>query len=139
MPIRLRTMCWNIAEGCEDRKLPNDAALPRIAERIRTQNPDIVLLNEVCRRWWPWGVNQVTELARMTGLQHYHWGRTAPLGAAGFKAVAILSRHQLVDPREHPVMRGSEPTFTSFPQLVLSPPRGTPRVPSPRHATILPL
>jgi endonuclease/exonuclease/phosphatase (EEP) superfamily protein YafD len=58
----------------------------------------------------PWGVNQVTELPRMTGLQYYHWGRTAQLGAAGFKAVAILSRHQLVDPRVHPVMRGSVPT-----------------------------
>jgi hypothetical protein len=53
MSIRLRIMCWNIAEGSEDRKVANDAALPRIAERICGQKPDIVLLNEVCRRYWP--------------------------------------------------------------------------------------
>jgi endonuclease/exonuclease/phosphatase family metal-dependent hydrolase len=91
-------MTWNIAEGSGDRLGEENSAIPLIAQRIREQQPDIVLLNEVVN-WagWPWGsgMHQVRELVRLTRLPHAHWAHTVPLGVRGHKAVAVLSRFPL--------------------------------------------
>lgn len=93
----LRIMAWNIAAATILSKNPTmqrDKILRAIAEQIRAQDPDIVLLNE-CVIWWAGG-NQVEDLARLTGLQYYEWGRTTGMGIHT-KAVGILSRYPLVD------------------------------------------
>jgi len=82
MPQHLRIMCWNIEEECVDGILSDNAALPRIADQINIVSPDLVLVNEV-RIWneFPFGssVNQVKELAKLTGISYLPWdGTVAP-------------------------------------------------------------
>ena len=71
--------------------------MPIIAQRIREERPDIVLINEAKIWRWPFGggVHQIRELQRLTALVHVHWGNTAATGVAGFKALAVLSRFPL--------------------------------------------
>jgi endonuclease/exonuclease/phosphatase family metal-dependent hydrolase len=125
----LRIMAWNIGEGrttAEGNRTDTDAQLPKIAEYIRAQYPDIVLLNEIMI-WYPgFGVDQVTELSKMTGLPYYQWGKTTDMweyrggllggyyGNLGMKVAAILSRFELVDPRVHP-----QPNTNEFPYATL--------------------
>jgi endonuclease/exonuclease/phosphatase family metal-dependent hydrolase len=106
MPHLVRVMTWNIAEGSLDRTQPDNSQLPLIAQRIREQRPDLVLLNEVKNWHWPWagGVNQVKELMRLGSWPYGHWGKTAATGWAGYKAVAVLSRRPLGPVTMHPVM-----------------------------------
>jgi endonuclease/exonuclease/phosphatase family metal-dependent hydrolase len=111
--VGLRILCWNIAEGNDDGRLPNNSALPRIAEQISAQSPDIVLLNEARNMRGPPfsdGVNHVKRIAELTGFSHYHWGNTVRLGWAGFKAVGVLSRFELGTATVHPVMNGTAAT-----------------------------
>ncbi len=96
----LRVMAWNIAKGKvldRDTSLPVDQSVPRIADCIRAQNPDIVLLNEAIDYYWPGG-SDVEDLGMMTGLQYSKVGAITDLGfTARFVAVGILSRYPLVD------------------------------------------
>lgn len=112
MSRRLRVMCWNIAEASLTSSLPMDSLLPRIAEQIRGKNPDIVLLNEVrqAHAFIPGRVDQTRELARMTGLEHFVFGKTVSTGVTGYKGVSVLSRFFLREARMHPVMRGTDET-----------------------------
>jgi endonuclease/exonuclease/phosphatase family metal-dependent hydrolase len=110
MAIRLRIMCWNIQAGDADSTRPEGEILPRIAEHIRAKSPDIVLLNEVRRRGFPWGVDQTAVLANSTGLPYYRFGVAVATGITGHKGMAVLSRFSLGPTRLHPVMRGSTAT-----------------------------
>jgi endonuclease/exonuclease/phosphatase family metal-dependent hydrolase len=96
MPYLLRAMTWNIAEGWLDHQQPRNSQLPIIADRIRAQFPDFVLLNEVVN-WGPFGggVHLVRELMRLTSLPYAQWADTVALGWSGHKAVAVLSRQPL--------------------------------------------
>jgi len=105
----LRVMTWNISKGKaldKDTSLPVDKTIPKVADRIRAQNPDIVMLNE-CVDYGSVltagiGGSDVEDLAGMTGLQYSKLGHTATLGALKFVAAGILSRYPLVDDRVHP-------------------------------------
>jgi hypothetical protein len=57
MPLRI--MAWNIHEGLE---------LQKVTAEIRSVAPEIVLLNEVFKRRWPWQANQIVWLSEQTGL-----------------------------------------------------------------------
>ena len=98
-------MSWNLHHGVgEDGKLD----LERIAARIREQNPDLVVLQEVdnkCRR--SKSVDQAAELAKLSGL-------TGVFGKAmdhdgGEYGQAILSRHPLGETKIHKLPGEGEP------------------------------
>lgn len=110
MAFSLRILCWNIAEGV--------CGLGPVAEHIRQKAPDIVLLNEVRKRRWPFGGDQTQELSARTGLPYYAFGKTATTGLTGFKGVAVLSKYHLGPSRMHPVIRGGRKT--GFGTLVTS-------------------
>ncbi|QSQ20792.1 endonuclease/exonuclease/phosphatase family protein [Pyxidicoccus parkwayensis] len=113
MAVVLRVMCWNIAEGSMTGKFDANSMIPRLAEEIRVQAPDIVLLNEV-RNENPSplgnGVNQMIRLSELTGIPYRHWANTNALGLSGHKVVGILSRFPLGSATYHPVMMGSDTT-----------------------------
>lgn len=102
MTVLLRILCWNIAEGM--------FGLDPVAEHIRQKAPDIVLLNEVRWRRWPFGKDQTHELSVKTGLPYYSFGRTVATGLSGYKGVAVLSKYHLGPSRMHAVVRGQRKT-----------------------------
>ncbi|WP_164017866.1 MIR domain-containing protein [Pyxidicoccus trucidator] len=113
MAVLLRVMCWNIAEGNMTGSLESNSMLPRLADEIRAQAPDIVFLNEVRNeKGWPYGsgVNQVVRLSELTGLPYRHWANTNALGLRGHKAVGILSRFPLEAAVYHPVKWSGDDT-----------------------------
>jgi endonuclease/exonuclease/phosphatase (EEP) superfamily protein YafD len=108
-------MTWNIAEGSMTGGLPKNSTLPRIAEIIRANTPDLVLLNEVKheeRELLGSRVQQTKWLRDKTGLPFAHWANTNRTGLTGHKAVSILSRHPLGKARKIPVtFAGKETGF----------------------------
>lgn len=113
MPIRLRVVCWNIAEGSHDGSGQANSALSALAEQIRARSPDIVLLNEArVDRGWPFGsgVNQFQAICNLTGLAYYSYGATVATGWTGWKCVGVLSRYPILSKRVIPVMRGTSAT-----------------------------
>jgi endonuclease/exonuclease/phosphatase family metal-dependent hydrolase len=132
--LLLRVMAWNCyegvagdrvvkredskcmgPEGTDDPACPKHApgwaptenrGLPALAEIIKSQAADIVLLNEVMYwRGFPFspsgsmipgiGRNQVTELQDLTGMPHMQYIEVNALGWSGIKLVGILSRYPL--------------------------------------------
>ncbi|MBE0659987.1 MAG: endonuclease/exonuclease/phosphatase family protein [Bryobacteraceae bacterium] len=84
----VRVLSYNIhhAEG-----LDGKIDLPRIAAIIRSVNPDVVALQEVdIRTQRSGGVDQLLELAKLTGMQPVY-GRTIP-HQGGLYGNAVLSR-----------------------------------------------
>jgi endonuclease/exonuclease/phosphatase family metal-dependent hydrolase len=94
-------MAWNIAEGKQ---------LERVAEEINAAAPDIVLVNEILQRRWFFQIDQPAWLSEHTGLPHYAVGETVMMGAAGWKAVAVLSKVEVLRPVVHRVKNGSRET-----------------------------
>lgn len=101
----IRVLCWNLHHGVgEDGKLD----LPRIAEVIKAQRPDVVALQEVdnkCRR--SGSVDQAAELAKLTGM-------TGVFGKAmdhdgGEYGQAILSKHPVGGTKIHRLPGDGEP------------------------------
>lgn len=88
----LRVMSYNIHVGAGmDKKLD----LPRIAEAIRRERPDLVGLQEVDRGVERTGrVDQIAELARLTGMEYAFAPNLAYQG--GWYGVAILSRFPIL-------------------------------------------
>lgn len=98
-------MSWNLHHGVgEDGKLD----LSRIAARIREQNPDVVMLQEVdnkCRR--SRSVDQAAELARLTGLKSA-FGKAMDHDGGEY-GQAILSKHPLGETKVHRLPGDGEP------------------------------
>jgi len=101
----IRVLCWNLHHGVgEDGKLD----LPRIAELIKAQRPDVVALQEVdkqCRR--SGSADQAAELAKLTGM-------TGVFGKAmdhdgGEYGQAILSKHPIGETKVHRLPGDREP------------------------------
>lgn len=101
----IRVLCWNLHHGVgEDGKLD----LPRIAEVIKAQRPDVVALQEVdnkCRR--SGSVDQAAELAKLTGM-------TGVFGKAmdhdgGEYGQTILSKHPIGATKIHRLPGDGEP------------------------------
>jgi len=103
MPIQIRVLTWNIAEGNGDRSGPENSSLPGLAERVREFCPDILLLNEVLNFNVP-GIKQAEELARRLFIPHTADSNHTPLSLRGaMKSVSIVSRYPLVNAIVHPV------------------------------------
>ena len=91
-PLRLRVISYNIHHGeGVDRRLD----LPRIANVLKAERPDLVALQEVDQRVGRSGnVDQPQELARLTGLQAAFGSNIALQG--GHYGNAVLSRFPIV-------------------------------------------
>ncbi len=96
-PLRLRVLSYNI-HHCEgvDRKLD----VPRIADLIRSVQPDIVALQEVDQKVKrSQSVDQPAQLAELTGM-HVVFGANIPL-QGGHYGNAILSRFPITSHTNH--------------------------------------
>jgi len=104
-PFRLRVMAYNIHHGAGmDRRLD----LPRIADLIRKQAPDVVTLQEVdegCGRTG--GIDQARRLGELTGM-HHAFGSFMDYDGGRY-GMALLSRHPFVDVENHRLPDGAEP------------------------------
>jgi endonuclease/exonuclease/phosphatase family metal-dependent hydrolase len=109
-------MTWNIAAG--------SGGLPGVAEVIRNARPDVVALQEVDVHWSERSAfaDQAAELGDALGMQ-VRFGRiyglagapSAPLREFG---LAILSRHPIVEFRNHVLPRLSTQSSASEPELL---------------------
>lgn len=103
----LRILSYNIHHGeGVDGKLD----LPRIAEIIKREKPDLVALQEVDNKATrSGGIDQAAELAKLTGLQHVY-GAAMPF-QGGEYGQAVLARTKIVDRWVHflPQQAGREP------------------------------
>ena len=105
--MNLRVMNWNIGEGGPNGGLGGEW-LDRIAEVIRGEAPDVVLLNEI--RWFspqfypPGKPQQAMYLAALTHMPHWQYHKNVTQGVGYVdKGVAILSRHPLRNPVHYAV------------------------------------
>lgn len=101
----LRAMSWNIhhGEGADGK-----VDLERIATVIKAQQPDVVFLQEVdnkCKR--SGGIDQASEIARLTGLQHVFGKAMDHQG--GEYGQAILAKFPLSDVKIHRLPGDGEP------------------------------
>ncbi|BCU77520.1 endonuclease/exonuclease/phosphatase family protein [Luteolibacter sp. LG18] len=101
----LRVVSWNLhhGEGSDGKQ-----DLARIAAVIQSQEPDVVVLQEVdnkCKR--SGGVDQAAELARLTNLQ-YVFGKAMDHDGGEY-GQAILSRFPLSDLKIHKLPGEGEP------------------------------
>ena len=104
-PVRVRVLSYNIQGGRGPR-----LSLPRLAQVIAGQQPDLVALQEVdVRTTRAQGVDQAAELARLTGL-HVAFGAAMPY-AGGEYGCAVLSRFPILRAQTHalPAAGKSEP------------------------------
>lgn len=103
MPIQIRVLTWNIAEGIgDDKRQPPNISIPGLAERLQEFCPDILLLNEVIN--YPLdGMKQAQEIGRRLFMPFTANSDHTPLGFAR-KSVSIVSRYPLSNIMVHPVM-----------------------------------
>jgi endonuclease/exonuclease/phosphatase family metal-dependent hydrolase len=88
----VRVMVWNVHAGADAAGVDN---LARVAERVRAERADVVLLQEVDRGVArSGGVDQPAALARLTGM-HAAFGKSLDY-QGGEYGVAILSRWPVV-------------------------------------------
>lgn len=112
MPDILRVMTWNIGYA----KLEGGNWMDAIAATIRAQDPHVLLVQEIKRRW---GLNQPTDLSSKTGLPHVHFANDGHLnldevGNAILSKFPLHSKQRLVfGPRIDEDRGWSEPTIAA--------------------------
>ena len=95
----LRVMVWNIHHG---RGGDGKVDLQRIAEVIRRQSPDVVMLQEVDRNMPRSGkTDQASELARLLEMNSV-FGKAVGFGEGEY-GLAVLSRGRIVSGKVHPL------------------------------------
>ncbi len=95
----VRVMTYNVRMGYD---IDGAVSLERLAEVIRSQEPDIVALNEIDRGWLTTGsIDVLPVLADAVGLPYVF----AP-AADEVWGNALLSRHPISDARVDPLFRG---------------------------------
>jgi endonuclease/exonuclease/phosphatase family metal-dependent hydrolase len=102
-PTRLRVMTYNIHHG---EGVDGKIDLPRLADVINREQPDVVALQEVdlnTRR--SGGVDQVAELARLTNL-HGKFARARPYDGGEY-GQAVLSRWPVASLKVYPLPAGT--------------------------------
>jgi endonuclease/exonuclease/phosphatase family metal-dependent hydrolase len=114
----IKVMAWNLAKCGVDaqapRVVPPAATLARLnlmAEVIRREDPDLLVLSEVVWRTPYRSINQVRHLAEACGYRHYAFGENVHLGLPFFRYVggnAILSKWPL-DNGVNPNLSGHRP------------------------------
>lgn len=105
--IRLKVLCYNLRFG-------ELASLEELAEFIRSQEPDVVALQEVdvktYRKWIPQqnGKDFITELGFRTGMLTAY-AKTIPF-AGGYYGIGILSKYPFTETRRFrlPMPEGSK-------------------------------
>lgn len=93
-----------------------EARLAGVAALVRGQNPDLLFLSEAVWEGGWGGVNQITELARATGLTNYVFGENFCFGWPGHRLVggnAILSRGLSLRARANPDLPGRRPFWVT--------------------------
>ena len=93
-PSRLRVMSYNIKYGAE-----SDLDLSKLADVIRTSNPDVIGLQEVdegTRR--SGGKKETDELSALTGMPHRFFGSNFDFDGGQY-GLAILSKYPIINPR----------------------------------------
>lgn len=104
-PTEFRVLCWNLRHGAG---LDGKIDLERIAAVIRTQNPDVVLLQEVDRKCGrSGGVDQAAELGRLLEMESA-FGKAVDHDDGEY-GQAILSRTPLMDVEVHRLPSHGEP------------------------------
>lgn len=104
---QLRVATYNIQHG---RGTDDQVDLERIASVIQDLEIDLIFLQEVDSNWSRSGhVNQVQQLAKLTGLKHTFFAPALriPIGRAGERSYgnAVLSRYPLVEAVAHALPR----------------------------------
>lgn len=102
MPIQIRILTWNIAEGRAQDPSQQNSSIASIVERIREFCPDILLLNEVLN-YHGAGMKQAQEIARRLSIPHVADSNHTPIGLIASKSVSILARYPLSGVVVHPV------------------------------------
>lgn len=98
-PRTLRVLSYNIHHG---EGTDGNIDLPRQAEIVKSVQPDLVALQEVDQRTERTnGVNQLEELARLTGM-HAEFGKAMDYSGGSY-GVAVLSRWPVVSTRNDPL------------------------------------
>ncbi len=98
-PRTLRVLTYNIHHG---EGTDGNIDLPRQAEIVKSIQPDLVALQEVDQRTERTsGVNQLEELARLTGM-HAQFGKAMDYSGGSY-GVAVLSRWPFVSTRNDPL------------------------------------
>jgi len=118
--VRLKILSYNIAKayaykggGRFDSAAAVRSRLETIASIINQEQPDLVVLSEVMTESGPCRVNQVVELARLTGMHSWVFGENYNFGLPFFRAVggnAILSRRPL-EPVANHSLAGRRPFY----------------------------
>lgn len=113
-------VAYNVAKGFAPRgglsfhdEATVRARLDKMADAVRAENPDVVVLSEVMREAVPCRVDQLEHLARAWGLRHFAFGENYSFGVPGCRAVggnAVLSRTP-VAPVANPSLAGRKPFF----------------------------
>ena len=98
-PIRVRVLTYNIHHGeGTDRRFD----LWRLAEVIKSVQPDIIALQEVDRGTdRAGGQDQLAELQRLLGM-HAEFGKAFDYAGGGY-GVAVMARWPLLNPINHPL------------------------------------
>ncbi len=94
--MKLRVLSYNIHKciGGVDRRYEPD----RIAEVIRKQDPDVLLLQEVDAGVKRSNGDRQTELlGEMVGMRHHTWFPNVDVGGGGHYGNAILSKYPLIE------------------------------------------
>ena len=121
-PDEVTVLAYNIAKGWAHRggmsfQSEDDVRtrLRPMAELIRAERPDVVMLSEVLFECGPCPVNQVEFLARECGLPYWATGENYNIGVPGYRIVggnAILSRTPLT-PIGNPSLIGRKPFYAT--------------------------
>ena len=120
---QVKVMAFNIAKcfvyegrGRLAGRAAVEARLAGIAALVREQNPDLLFLSEAVWEGGWGGVNQVTELARATGLTNYVFGENFCFGWPGHRVIsgnAILSRDRPLRAVDNPDLPGRRPFWVT--------------------------
>lgn len=118
----VRILAYNVAKGFvrtgrfsfEDESAVRER-MRRIADVINREKPDFVFLEEVMHECTPCPVNQVEELAQMTGMHQWVFGENYNFGLPFYRVVggnAILSRRPL-EPVTNASLAGRRPFYVT--------------------------
>lgn len=106
-PVKISILTYNIHHGeGMDRKLD----LPRIAELIKSQRPDLVALQEVEKgSSRTKKVDQAAELAKSSGLKNWYFGKAFDFAGGGFGNAVLMKAECKADMVTKPLPPSGEP------------------------------
>jgi endonuclease/exonuclease/phosphatase family metal-dependent hydrolase len=102
--------------GCGklEKKAAVQARLDELAALVRREKPDYLFLSEIVWEAGWNGINQVTYLAKSTGLTNWIFGENFCFGFPGHRVVsgnAILTHHPVLTALDNPDLPGRQPFY----------------------------